>query len=51
MSKNPCVLLLGQQHLILQDERDPFLSQIVRRYCIPGTIPDDYSKVLESAGT
>lgn len=49
LEKGPAFLFLGQDYLRLESDKDPFLSEVLRKYGKASTIPSDYSQIFEGS--
>lgn len=47
LTQGPAFLLLGQDYLRLESGRDPFLSEVLRKYGKASTQPPDYKQIFE----
>lgn len=48
LEKGPAFLFLGQDYLRLESDKDPFLSEVLRKYGTTSTSPVQYSQIFES---
>jgi len=47
LTQGPAFLLLGQDYLRLESGKDPFLSEVLRKYGKTSTQPPDYKQIFE----
>lgn len=47
LEKGPAFLFLGQDYLRLESDKDPFLSEVLRKYGETSTSPSHYSQIFE----